>query len=173
MGNRAHSNAGGRRRTTEKQAELNEKLKLRDELNARIGKLEGENESLEKQKEELDRERVHLTEDLARRGGAFAQDTGVIQADHVRAEREKAEAEKAVSDVVKVLGVALAVSRMAIPVKNRLRAEELLEAWEGLKHGTLAKKEAVLNNLVYRTSLLGRYGNAKFRSEPCAGDLEK
>jgi DNA sulfur modification protein DndD len=142
--NRAHSNAGGRRRTSEKQAELNEKLKLRDELNARIGKLEGENESLEKQKEELERERAQLTEDLARRGGAFAQDTAEIQADHVRAEREKAEAEKAVSDVVKVLGVALAVSRMAIPVKNRLHAEELLEAWEGLKHGTLAKKEAVL-----------------------------
>jgi DNA sulfur modification protein DndD len=141
---RAHSNAGGKRKGSEKQAELNEKLRVRDELNSRIGKLQSEHSSLEKENEELARQRAQVTEEFAKLGGAAAKDATETQVGYVKAEREKTEAERAVSDAIRALGLTLAVSRMAIPVKNRLQAEELLETWEGLKRGTLEKKEAVL-----------------------------
>ncbi len=141
---RAHSNAGGKRRGSEKQVELNEKNKLREELNARIAKLQAEHTSLEKEKDELARQRSQLTEEFAKLGGAAAKDATQTQAEYVAAENEKAGDERAISDAIKQLGLTLAVSRMAVPVKNRLQAEEMLETWEGLKRGTLEKKEAVL-----------------------------
>lgn len=142
---RAHGNAGGKRRGSEKQEELNEKLHDRDQLNERIGKLQGEHQRLEKEKEGLERERTHLTEQLARLGGATARDAAQLQAEYLKAEKEKNETERTVAESVRGLGIALALARLAIPIRNRLRSESLLESWEGLKRGTLEKKEQVLS----------------------------
>lgn len=141
---RVHANSGGKRRSGEQQAQLNEKLKLREDLNSKVAKLQAEHANLEKEKEELARQRGQLTEELAKLGGAATKDVARVQAEYSAAERRRTEAERKLTDAIKNLGLALAVSRMALPIENRLQAEELRETWEGLKRGTLEKKEAVL-----------------------------
>lgn len=141
---RAHANSGGKRRSSEQQAQLKEKIKLRDELNCKIAKLQGEHTNLEKEKEELVRQRAQFTEELAKLGGAATKDVTRVQAEYSDAERRREEAEKNLTDAIRKLGLGLAMSRMAVVIENRLKSEELRETWEGLKRGTLDKKEAVL-----------------------------
>lgn len=141
---RVHANAGGKRKSSDKQRELDEKLKLREGLNARLAKLQADHAALEKEKDDLIRKRSELTEEFARLGGTAAKDASRIQSEYEAAERAKDAAERAVSDAIGKVGIALAVSRMGIPVQNRLHAEELRENWETRKRATLDKKEAVL-----------------------------
>lgn len=141
---RVHANAGGKRKGSEKQRDLDDKIRSRNVLNTQLAKLQAEHSTFETEKEKLTQQRAELMDKFMKLGGATAKDAGKIQAQYEAAERDKENAERAVSDAIKELGLGLAISRMAVPIRNRLHAEELLETWEGLKRGTLAKKEAVL-----------------------------
>jgi DNA sulfur modification protein DndD len=141
---RVRQGAGGKRKATERQDELETKIKLREELNGRIAKLQSDHVKLERDKEEKERERSNLQIQLAEMGGNGASDAAKLQGEYVRIEREVADAEKALAESVRSLGIALAMSRLAPAIAGRLKAEELREAWEGLKRGTLDNKEKVL-----------------------------
>src|SRR5207247_74822 len=83
-------------------------------------------------------------EQLARLGGAGNADAAKIQAEYLTAERDQTDAEKALTGAVKSLGIALAMSRVAPSIVNRLKAEASLESWEGLKRGTVENKDKVV-----------------------------
>jgi|SRR5579863_946991 len=142
---RCRSNAGGKRKTGERQEEFDQKVKERDELNQRIARLQGDHVKLEREKDEKEKQRTKLQEDLARMGGAAGADAAKLQGEYTRLEKEHLEAEKALSEIVRSMGFALAISRLAPAIVNRLKAEELREAWENLKRGTIENKEKVLS----------------------------
>lgn len=135
---------GGRAKTSERQEELDLKIKLREELNSKIAKLQADHVRLERAKDEKERERSNLQIELAQMGGSGATDAAKLQGEYVRVEHEVADAEKALAEAVRSLGVALAMSRLSPAIASRLKAEELREAWEGLKRGTMDNKEKVL-----------------------------
>mgnify|MGYP001567981618 CR=1 FL=1 len=141
---RARQGVGGKKKSSDRQVELDEKVKKRDELNQRIAKLQADHIKLERDKDEKDRERNNLQEDLARLGGAGNADAATLQGEYVKAEREEGDAEKAVTVAAKSLGIALAMSRLAPSILNRLKAESSLESWEGLKRGTVENKDKVV-----------------------------
>ena len=66
---RVRQNVGGRRGASERQEELDQKVKLRDELNAKIAKLQGDHVRLEREKDEKERDRSNLQIQLAQMGG--------------------------------------------------------------------------------------------------------
>ena len=67
-----------------------------------------------------------------------------ILAAHAKAESEQTTAEKALGESSRTLGLSLAISRLAIPIQNRLNGEAVREEWESLKRGTLDNKEQVM-----------------------------
>lgn len=141
---KAHANAGGKRKASEKQTELNAKIARRTELNETLGKRQGEFDELDRDRNERVNEREILTEKLTRLGGSPNADVRKIQDDFVRAETERREAEKALIDCTRSLGLPLAVTRFEASLRARLNAEERLEKWEGLMNGTLAKEDQVM-----------------------------
>ena len=141
---RVRQNVGGRRGASERQEELDQKVKLRDELNAKIAKLQEDHVRLEREKDEKERDRSNLQIQLAQMGGNGASNAAKLQGEFVHTEREVSDAEKALSEAVRSLGISLAMSRLSPAIVGRLKAEELREAWEGLKRGTMDNKEKVL-----------------------------
>lgn len=141
---RMRQTTGGRKRCSEQQLELDEKLKDRDLLNAQIGKKQSDLKKLEDEKDLKEQERSKLQEDLGRLGGLHNFSYVQVEADYVRAEKELADAEKFLGGLVKQLGLALAISRLFPAIQNRLRAEALREDWESLKRGTIDNREKVL-----------------------------
>ena len=141
---RIRQNAGGRRRSSERQQELESKSREREALNEQIAKKQADLQKLEIDKEQRERERIQLQEELARMGGAGNATAAQAQANYITAEREQTETEKALGDAVKLLGSSLAMFRLTPAIQNRLRAESLREDWEGLKRGTIDNKEKVL-----------------------------
>ena len=139
-----HQNTGGKKKTSQQQEELEAKIKERDALNEQIAKKQSDLQKLESDQDEKERERSQLQEDLARMGGAGNGKAIKIQEAHVRAEKEHADSGKALSEAVKVLGLSLALVRLAPTIQNRLKAEELREDWENLKRGTIDNREKVL-----------------------------
>jgi len=142
---RMRQNVGGKRRSTDREQELNEKVTARDELNHRIATLQQEFVKVEREKDEKERERTKLHEELARMGGAAGTDAARVQVEYLRAEKEGEDARKALSDVVRPLGLSMALSRLSVAIENRLRSEERRESWEGLRRGTLENKQRVLD----------------------------
>lgn len=141
---KSRQNAGGKKKSSDRQLEVDEKIRQRDELNQRIGKLQADHVKLEREKDEKDRERDNLQEELARLGGAGNTDAAKLQAEYVAAERDETEAVKELTGAVRSLGIALAMSRLAPSIVNRLKAEASLESWEGLKRGTVENKDKVV-----------------------------
>jgi DNA sulfur modification protein DndD len=141
---KAHANAGGKRRASEKQTELNGKITRRNDLNLLLAKRQGDLDQLETDRTEREQERAALTEKLTRLGGSPNADVRKIQDDFSRCETERREAERALIECTRRLGLPLAVSRFESSLRIRLEAEERLEAWEGLKNGTLAKEDQVM-----------------------------
>ncbi|MFN9370185.1 MAG: hypothetical protein ACK6CT_15715, partial [Planctomycetia bacterium] len=88
---------------------------------------------------------VALTqEELARLGGAAGADAAKLQGEIDKAHKARQDAETALASVVRKLGLSLALTRLELPIVNRLKAEEAREAWEGLRKGTMENKEKVL-----------------------------
>jgi DNA sulfur modification protein DndD len=141
---RMRQSTGGKRRCSEQQEELDGKLKERDLLNQQIAKKQADLQKLEADKEQKERQRSLLQEELARMGGMNNLNYAQVEADYVRAEKEQVDAEKALGGLVKQVGLALATSRLAPAIQNRLRAEALREDWESLKRGTIDNREKVL-----------------------------
>lgn len=136
---------GGKKKASERQQELEKKISERENLNDRIGKLQAEHVRAEREKDEKEKQRSSLQIELAERGGGLAADAAKLQGDYVRAETELAESEKTLAEAVRSLGLALALSRLAPAIMQRLLAEQAREAWEGLMRGTLENKEKVLS----------------------------
>jgi DNA sulfur modification protein DndD len=61
---RAHSAMGGKKNSSERQEQLNSKVTQHTEINTKLGRKEGELLQLQQQKEEIDRERTELREQL-------------------------------------------------------------------------------------------------------------
>jgi DNA sulfur modification protein DndD len=141
---RAHSALGGRQKASEKQDILNLKVARQNELNSLIGKREGELEDWQEQRDEIDRNRNKLRDDLARAGGGGAADAARIKKEFQSAEQQKLAAEEAVTDLANQVGLVLAVSRLDPTIRRRLRKEQLREDYENLRQGTLDKRERVL-----------------------------
>jgi DNA sulfur modification protein DndD len=141
---RMRQSTGGRRRCSEQQQELDEKLKERDLLNQQIGKKQDDLHKLETEKDTKEQQRTQLQEELARMGGMNNLTYAQVQTDYVRAEKEQIDAEKALGNLIRQMGLALGISRLAPAIQNRLRAEALREDWESLKRGTIDNREKVL-----------------------------
>lgn len=141
---RVSQNAGGRRRSSERQQELQAKAREREILNEQIAKKQSDLRKLEHDKEQKERERTQLQEELARMGGAGSASAAQAQAAIIAAEREQSDAEKTLGEAVRSIGISLATFRLAPAIQNRLKAEELREDWESLKRGTIDNKEKVL-----------------------------
>jgi DNA sulfur modification protein DndD len=141
---RMRQTTGGRRRCSEQQQELDEKLKERDVLSEQIGKKQADLQMLENDKEQKEQQRSQFQEELARMGGMNNLSYAQVEADYVRAEKEQVDAEKALGGLVRQLGLALGTSRLAPAIQNRLRTEALREDWESLKRGTIDNREKVL-----------------------------
>lgn len=141
---RAHAAAGGKKKISERQADCDKKIAERKEINDRIGRLQSELKKLEEDQERKEQKRSELQDALARHGGGLGGNRAAILAAHDKAETENTAAEKAVGDASRSLGLALAVSRLATPIHNRLKGEGVREDWEGLKRGTIDNKDAVM-----------------------------
>jgi len=141
---RMRQTTGGRRRCSEQQQELDDKLKERDVLSEQIGKKQADLQKLENDKEQKEQQRSNLQEELARMGGMNNLTYAQVEADYVRAEKEQVDAEKALGSLVRQLGLALGTWRLAPAIQNRLRTEALREDWESLKRGTIDNREKVL-----------------------------
>lgn len=141
---RVRQNAGGKRKSSDRQKELELKLQERESLNEAIAKKQAEFQKLERDKDEKERQRSELQEELARMGGSANADAAKLQSEFVKTEKELADSERTLADAVKTLGMSLATFRLAPAIQNRLKAEALREDWEGLKRGTLENRESVL-----------------------------
>jgi DNA sulfur modification protein DndD len=142
---RCRSTTGGKKKSSERQTEFDTKVKERDELNQRIARLQGDHIKLEREKDEKESQRTQLQEDLARMGGAAGADAAKLQGEYTRLEKEQNESEKALGEIVRSMGFALGISRLAPAIVNRLKAEQLREVWENLRRGTIENKEKVLS----------------------------
>jgi DNA sulfur modification protein DndD len=141
---RMRQSTGGRRRCSEQQEELDEKLKERDILNQHIGKKQEDLHKLETGKDQKEQQRGQLQEELARNGGLNNFTYAQAEADYSRSIKEQDDANKALGGLVRQVGLALAISRLAPAIQNRLRIESLREDWESLKRGTIDNREKVL-----------------------------
>lgn len=141
---RARATAGGAKKTSEREQQLNAKVAEREELNSRVAKLQEEHVRLEQEKDGKERDRARLQEELARWGGAAGADAAKLEAELDKSLKAEAEATASLTALVKRLGIALAVSRLETAILNQLKAEESREAWEGLRRGTIENKEKVL-----------------------------
>jgi DNA sulfur modification protein DndD len=111
---RMRQTTGGKRRCSEQQQELDEKLKERDLLNQQVAKKQADLQKLEADKEQKERQRSLLQEELARMGGMNNLTYAQVEADYVRAEKEQVDAEKALGGLVRQVGLALATSRLVL-----------------------------------------------------------
>lgn len=141
---RVREQVGGKRKASDRQEELDSKILVRDELNSTIAKLQSDQVKLEKDKDAQEKERNNLVVELAQMGGSGAANAAKLQGDYVRIEKEVIDSEKALADSVRMLGIALAISRLSPAITAQLKSEELREQWEGLKKGTLDNKDKVL-----------------------------
>jgi len=141
---RTHQASGGKKKVSDRQVELETKVAKRELLNAHIGKLQADLRKVEESQETEENERSGLQEELARRGGGMGGNREGVSVAHGKAITEQTDAEKGLSELVRSLGLTLAVSRLAPAIQNRLKNEQVREAWEGLKRGTLDNKEKVL-----------------------------
>ena len=128
-------------------------------MNTLIGKREGDLEELHQQRDDVDRQRNQLRDDLARAGGGGAGDAARVKKEFKDAETGKQTAEEAITDLANQMGLVLGVSRLDPTIRRRLRREQLREDYENLRQGTLDKRERVLAEAMpeppERDSLLG------------------
>jgi DNA sulfur modification protein DndD len=101
---RMRQTTGGRKRCSEQQLELDEKLKERTVLNDQIAKKQGDLKQLEAEKDQKEQDRSKLQEDLGRMGGLSNLSQYQAEKEYERAEKEQTEAEKALGALVKQLG---------------------------------------------------------------------
>ena len=161
--NTARQSIGGKRKASEREQELADRLRERDEVNADIAKRQAERKRIEQAKEQDERRLEELHERFSRMGGASA-DARELQITYQEALSEQREAEKALAEVFRGLGLALGMKRLGLSIQRRLKAEEIREEWEVVKRQTLANRESVLDTALpeppERDPLLGNIAPA-------------
>jgi DNA sulfur modification protein DndD len=140
----SHSKLGGKKNADSQQIQLDEKMEQRESLEAKILDLGTTIRTLEKRREQLETEQRNNQESLAKLGGERKDDLIQIHAAVDRAELEKRNAEKSLSESARKLGIALALSRLAMSVANRVNSEAARERWENVRDGTIQRSEEVL-----------------------------
>ena len=140
----SHSKLGGRKNANSQQVQLDEKLQQRERLESEVLALESSIRTLEQRREQLETEQRNNQEALARLGGERKDDLVQIHAAVDRAESEKRNAEKSLTETARRLGIALALSRLATSVANRLNSEAARECWENVRDGTMQRSDEVL-----------------------------
>lgn len=140
----AHNKAGGKRTVSNQQRALDQKLDERTALDREISELTKQLVGLEQRKQELERQQRLLTESLARLGGERKGDVEALHANATRVEQAKLAAERELTDRARVLGLALAISRLSPAITNRLKSEAAREEWESLRQGVQIRGEEVL-----------------------------
>jgi len=140
----AHGKAGGKRTVSVQQKALDQKLDERTARDGEIEELTKQLVTLEHRKQELEKAQRLLTESLARLGGERRGDVEGLHADAHRVEQAKLAAERELTDRARVLGLALAISRLAPAITNRLQSEAAREEWENLRQGVQVRGEEVL-----------------------------
>ncbi|WP_165226410.1 AAA family ATPase [Aquisphaera insulae] len=140
----SHSKLGGKKNADSQQVQLDEKIQVRDALESEIVDLEKTIRSLEKKRESLETDQRHNQEALSKLGGERRDDLVQIHAAVDRAETEKRNAEKSLTESARKMGIALALSRLATSVANRLNAEAARERWENVRDGTIQRSDEVL-----------------------------
>ena len=143
--NTSRQKLGGVKQTSEKERELDQKKLLRIEINARIADQQKQYGDLESQKESLEKERRNIQETLAKLGGAIAQNAKKIHEDVIHAERDQESAVRELAECAESLGVCLAVSRLAMPILNRMESEDQRERWERLREGAIDRTDHVIS----------------------------
>lgn len=139
-----HSKLGGKKNSTQKEHDLKAKCAERDALNKRIAHLQKQEIENGEEKEKLESERRDAQERLEQLGGKKALDLKQVQMALSAAEQEKTSAERSLTETARLIGLSLAISRLATPIFNRLKAEEVREGWESLRVGTLDRADMVL-----------------------------
>ncbi len=140
----SHSKLGGKKNADSQQVHLDEKIGQREELETYIRELESKIRTLEKRREQLETDQRNNQELLAKLGGERKDDVLQIHAAVDRAELEKRNAEKSLTDSARKLGIALALTRLAPAVANRLKSEAARERWENVRDGTIQRSDEVL-----------------------------
>lgn len=140
----AHGRLGGKKSASSQQLELNDKVEQRDKLEDEIETLRQQFRDTERAKAELEKQQRETQESLARLGGERRHSVEGAHAEVARATREKLEAEKTLTNCSRTLGIALAVSRFAPSISNRLAGEATRERWERLRDGTVRRVDDIL-----------------------------
>lgn len=140
----SRSRIGGTRTVTAQQRALDEKLSEREKLEKAIDDLQAQLGATEQRRSQLEQQQQSLNERLARLGGASRDKITELQAQLAKVNEQVRNAEDELTNEALALGSALAVSRLAPAIVNRLTAEQIREQWEGLQQGTLARADEVL-----------------------------
>lgn len=141
---RATQRAGGRRRTSGLEDELEKQEVKRASDNKDLATKQKEVADLNHARAELNRERQDTLEKLQRMGAGLGGNLQQAQEAYERAGQREATAARQLDDGLRTLGLPLALTRISASLHNRLLAEQAREEWESLRTGTLAKKEEVV-----------------------------
>lgn len=135
---------GGKSKAPELQSKLDEEKIRRDTLDTSISKLQKNLAELKSEVEQLRSEREALMEQLALSGGLASKGVAEVAKARADADNERSTLEKQLTVSMTRIGLPLAMMRLGPTIRNRLAAEAARESWEGLRTGTLERREEVL-----------------------------
>jgi len=142
--NTTSNKVGGKKRVSAQEKQFKKLNDERQELEAEVENLKARFKELEGERNALESQQSQLHDRLARMGGERRGDTEDAHAAVSDAQLEKDAVDSEMTQSVRDLGLALAVSRLSAAVENRLAAEETREKWENLREGTLDRTDEVL-----------------------------
>lgn len=142
--NQSRLRIGGTRNVTSQQKELDGKLAEREKLEEHIVEVHKELDRLQQQRASLERDQQVLSERLNRLGGANKTNLEELSRQLAETMENVVQNEEALTGQALLLGPALAVSRLAPAIFNRLKSEYTRERWENLREGTMTRADEVL-----------------------------
>ncbi len=135
---------GGKKKADTKQAELDDAVQRREELENSIRNLKQRIDEYTQRHQALTDDETHHRESLAKLGGEKREDVEKLHKELTTAETEVEGAEEQLSKAARRLGLGLALSRMSTPIANRLQAEAAREQWEAVRDGTMQRCDEVV-----------------------------
>lgn len=135
---------GGKSKAPELQSKMDEEKTRRDALDASISKLQKNLSELRAEVENLRGEREALMEKLTLSGGSASKGVAEVVKQQADADNARSALEKQLTGSMARVGLPLAMTRLGPTILNRLMAESARESWEGLRTGTLERREEVL-----------------------------
>lgn len=141
----ARSKIGGKSKAPELQSKLDDEKKKRDTLDSSLGKLQKSLSEVRTELEHMKGEREQLMEKLAFSGGLASRGVAEVAKARADADSERTQLEKQLTQSMARIGLPLALTRLGPAVRNRLTSEGARENWEGLRTGTLERREEVIS----------------------------